>query len=123
MDRILIADVDKNLGIVLKRELEDEGYAADLVRHLGFPTEGGAWPGYAVVILGMLVPSLDVFSRLRGIKRNNPSSHIIFFSDTDATDETTSFIDAGADTCFARHEIFKLKAHLRRYLTAGRCPA
>ncbi len=116
MTRILIADVDKNFGAILKQELEDEGFSADLARQRGLST---LKPGYAVVILGMLVPSLDVFNRLRGIKRSNPSSHIIFFSDYDARDEAPSFINAGADTCFARNEIQQLKSHLRHYLTAG----
>jgi CheY-like chemotaxis protein len=119
MTTVLIADVDKNLGLVLKQELEDEGFLVRLAREARpANAEDARCSGCDVVILGMLVPSLDVFNRLRLLKQVNAGAEIIFFAEQLPQDETAALLDAGADRCFGRHEIAGLKRHL-----AGRYPA
>ncbi len=119
MARLLIADIDKNFGFILKQELEDEGYAVDLSLQGGAMPDSAGSREYDIVLLDMLMPCLDHFNRIKRIKKNNPAAHIVIFSDSAAQEETASLLTAGAEACFARHEIKKMKIYLRRRLGNG----
>jgi len=114
MARILIADIDKNLGFLLEQELEDEGYAVDVVLQ-GDPALPGLVrdPGYHVILLDMPMPCLDYYNRIERIKKNNPAAYVVILYSSAASEETANLLDAGADACVARDEIDKLKTHLR----------
>ncbi len=117
MARILIADIEKNLASVLKYELEDEGHSVDVADQGAFNET--VFPGNATdiaVLLDMRMFCLDYFNRLKRMKRNNPAARIIIFTNHAATEDRASLIDAGAEECFARHEMDRLKKYLR-YLT------
>ena len=114
MARILIAEVEKNLASVLKCELEDEGHSVDVAEHGAFNET--AIPGNSVcvaVLLDMQMFCLNYFNRVKRIKRNNPGARIIIFTNHAASDERATLIDAGAEECFARHEMDRLKKYLR----------
>lgn len=77
---ILLAEDDKNFGIVLKNELEDEGYAVDLVYDgveavLHFIEEP-----YDLVLIDIKMPKLDGISALKIIKKLKPAISVIIFS-------------------------------------------
>ena len=116
MARILIADIDKNLGFILAQELEDEGYTVDLV-----PKGDPALPDlvrdlrYHMILLDMPLPCLDYYNRIAHIKKNNPDAHVVVLYSSAASEETANLLDAGADACVARDEIDKLKTHLRHH--------
>ncbi len=119
MTRLLIADIGKNFGFILKQELEDEGYAVDLSFQGGLSMPDSAGREYDIILLDMLMPCLDHCNRIKRIKKNNPAAHIVIFSDSAALEETSSLLTAGAEACFARHEIEKMKKYLRGRLGIG----
>lgn len=115
MNRILIADVEKNLASILKYELEDEGHSVDVADRGTF--NEAVFPGNATcaaVLLNMQMFCLDYCNRLKRIKRNNPAGRIIIFTNHAAAEERASLINAGAEECFAKHEIDRLKIYLRQ---------
>jgi CheY-like chemotaxis protein len=114
MARILIADIDKNLGFLLGQELEDEGYTVDVVLQ-GDPALPGLVrdPEYHVILLDMPMPCLDYYNRIERIKKNNPAAYVVILYSSAASEETANLLDAGADACVARDEIDKLKTYLR----------
>jgi DNA-binding response OmpR family regulator len=112
--RILIANVAKNLGLILKHELEDEGYAVDVVMRgtaKAFDIAGNA--AYDVVLLDMQGYGLSCHQQLRRIRNNVLRANIVVFADSAATGERKSLLDSGADACFAKDELGKLKRYLR----------
>ncbi len=113
--RILIADVDKNIGCLLKSELEGIGYVVDVV-HQGTKmlVDSMVFAACDALLLNMQMPCLDYFNRLKRIKRKNPSAHIIVFMNDSELQERSALLDAGATVCFARHEISLLITYLRR---------
>lgn len=115
MVRILIADVDKNIGCLLKSELEGIGYVVDVV-HQGTKmiVDSMVYTACDALLLNMQMPCLDYFNRLRRIKRKNPSVHIIVLMNDSELQERAALLDAGATVCFARHEISLLITYLRR---------
>jgi DNA-binding response OmpR family regulator len=77
---ILLADDDKNFGIVLKNELEEEGYSVELV------TDGVEavlhfieYP-YDLVLIDVKMPKLDGIGALKIIKKLKPAIPVIIFS-------------------------------------------
>jgi DNA-binding response OmpR family regulator len=116
MGRILIADVEKNHGFLLKQELEDEGHSVDLILRVDttFPPIAGKL-AYDIVILDMQMPGLNYYERLKRIKGHVAVAHVVVFVDSAASDERRSLLLSGADACFAKHEIDNLKKDLRQY--------
>ena len=115
MVRILIADFDKNIGRLLKSELESIGYVVDVV-HQGTKmiVDSMVYAACDALLLNMQMPCLDYFNRLKRIKREIPSAHIIVLMNDSELQERAVLLDAGATVCFARHEISLLITYLRR---------
>jgi DNA-binding response OmpR family regulator len=77
---ILLAEDDKNLGTIIKKELEEENYTIDLVydgveavlRFIERP--------YNFVLLDIIMPNLDGINALRIIKRLDPGVPVITYT-------------------------------------------
>jgi DNA-binding response OmpR family regulator len=77
---ILLAEDDKNFGIVLKNELEEEGYSVSLINDgveavLNFIEEP-----YDLVLIDIKMPKLDGISAMKIIKKLKPAVPVIIFS-------------------------------------------
>jgi CheY-like chemotaxis protein len=99
---ILLAEDDKNFGIIIKSELEEEGYAVDLVNDgveavLRF-IEGH----YNVFLFDIQMPRLGGISALRIIRKLNRDVASIAFSGNAGEDEIAEALDAGARQCFIK---------------------
>jgi len=117
MANILIADVEKNHGLLLKQELEDDGHSVDMIlrNEQTTPLINGR-PVYDIILLDMQMPGLNYYERLKRIKGHVTAAHLVVFADTAALEERKSLLEHGADACFAKHEIDGLKEHLRLYI-------
>jgi DNA-binding response OmpR family regulator len=114
VERILIANVAKNLGLILKHELEDEGYAVDVVTRGTARVSDIDWnAAYDIVLLDMQIFGLSGYQQLRRIRNNVSRANIVVFADGSATEERKRLLDSGADACFAKDELGKLKRYLR----------
>ena len=122
MVRILIADHNRNLGYVLGRELEDEGYTVDLAAD-GVEAVLRVLDGsdYDFVFIDAFTPRLDGLNALRIIKKINPDIRVITFAAADLSGEMQSVLDAGASACLAKpYEMEAIKTYLRSQIAERR---
>lgn len=117
--RILIVEDERRLAGVLKRGLEEHGYAVDVA----YDGEDGLalaeMEPYDLVVLDLMLPALDgltVCRRLRAQHRNVP---VLMLTARDAIDDRVAGLDSGADDYltkpFAFRELLaRIRALLRR---------
>lgn len=99
---ILLAEDDKNFGIIIKSELEEEGYVVDLVND-GVEAVLRFIDGhYDVFLFDIQMPRLGGISALRIIKKLNRDVASIAFSGNAGQDEIAEALDAGARQCFIK---------------------
>jgi len=99
---ILLAEDDKNFGIIIKSELEEEGYVVDLVND-GMEAVLRFIDGhYDVFLFDIQMPRLGGISALRIIRKLNRDVAAIAFSGNAGQDEITEALDAGARKCFIK---------------------
>lgn len=77
---ILLAEDDKNFGIVLKNELEEEGYMVELVNDGVEAVLHFIEDPYDFVLIDIKMPKLDGVSTLKIIKKLKPAIPVIIFS-------------------------------------------
>ena len=77
---ILLADDDKNFGIVLKNELEEEGYSVELVNDGVEAVLHFIEDPYDLVLIDIKMPKLDGIGVLKIIKKLKPTIPVIIFS-------------------------------------------
>lgn len=108
--KILIAEDDKNFGIVLKKELEEDNYIVDLVNDGVEAVACFIENSYDFVLLDIKLPKLDGTNALRVIKKLNPEIQAITFSGHAGNTEMAESIEAGAIKCLTKpFEIAQLK--------------
>ncbi len=77
---ILLAEDDKNFGIVLKNELEEEGYSVNLVNDGVEAIQHFIEEPYDLLLIDIKMPKLDGISTLKIIKKLKPAIPVIIFS-------------------------------------------
>jgi DNA-binding response OmpR family regulator len=118
---ILFADDERNFGTVLKSELEEEGYAVDLVSDGVEAVLNFIERRYDFVLLDIKMPKLDGINALRIIKRLNPDTPALTFSGNAGTGEMAESIRAGALRCFTKpFEVSQLKDEIQKYSSRHR---
>lgn len=116
--KILLADDDKNFGIVLKNELEEDKYTVDLVSDGVEAVLHFIDNTYDFVLLDIKLPKLDGTNVLRVIKKLNPEIPAITFSGHAGNIEMAESIKAGAIKCLTKpFEIAHLKEDFKRYIS------
>jgi DNA-binding NtrC family response regulator len=115
MYNILLAEDDKNFGVVLKRELEESQYHVDLVSNgVDLVLNFIASP-YHFVLLDIRMPRLNGNDALRIIKNINPRVPAITFSGCAGPEEMEESIECGAIMCLRKpFELSQLKEEIRR---------
>lgn len=115
--RILIAEDDPHLGSALKKGLEDNHYAVDLVTNGEEALSVGLAVPYDLMILDILLPHVDGFEvckRLRDQKRAMP---ILFLSALSGLDHRVTGLDIGGDDYLTKPFAFReLEARVRALL-------
>ena len=121
MVTILLAEDDKNFGIILKRELEEDNNTVDLVSDGVEAVLSFIDNSYDFVLLDIKLPKLDGTNTLRVIKKLNPEIPAITFSGHAGIHEMAESINAGAIKCLTKpFEIAELKEDLKRYIMQRR---
>jgi DNA-binding response OmpR family regulator len=117
--RILVVEDEHKLAGVLKRGLEEHGYAVDVA----YDGEDGlamatAAP-YDVVVLDVMLPKLDGLSLCNQLRAKNIHMPVLMLTARDAVDDRVAGLDSGADDYltkpFAFRELLaRIRALLRR---------
>jgi two-component system OmpR family response regulator len=119
--RVLVVEDEVRLALLLKRGLEEEGYAVDTsgdgAEALWHATE----TEYDAIVLDVMLPGMDgleVTRRLRAQRRWTP---VLLLTARDAIDDRVVGLDAGADDYLVKPFSFaELAARVRALVRRGR---
>ena len=117
--KILIVEDEKKLANFLKKGLQEEGYAVDLVHNgedgLYMATEND----YDLVILDIYIPKLDGFAVLKRLREQEVTTPVLLLTVRATIEDKVLGLDLGADDYltkpFAFEELLaRVRALLRR---------
>ena len=115
---ILLAEDDRNLGIVVESELEEDGYAVDLVNDGVGAVLKSLEKSYNFYF-DMKMPKLDGIHALRIIKKLDRYLPAIPFSGNAGQDEIADVLEAGAIGYLTKpFEIEELKESIKKQVLA-----
>jgi DNA-binding response OmpR family regulator len=114
---ILVAEDDRNFGLILKNELEEDRYAVDLVHNGVEAVLSFVKNSYDIVLLDLRMPKLSGSDALRIIKSIDEKVPVITFSGNAGSDEKAQTVRCGAIRCFSKpFPIAELKGDIKNCL-------
>ena len=115
--RILIAEDDPHLGPSLKKGLEDNHYAVDLVTDGEEAISLALAVTYNLIILDILLPRMDGFEVCRQLRNQKRLTPILFLTALGGVDHRVTGLDIGADDYLTKPFAFReLEARVRALL-------
>ncbi len=117
--RILVVEDERELADVLKRGLEEHGYAVDLA----FDGDDGLalaeMEPYDLVVLDVMLPGRDGFDVCRRLRAQGRNMPVLMLTARDAVDDRVTGLDSGADDYLTKPFAFqqllaRVRALLRR---------
>jgi DNA-binding response OmpR family regulator len=120
--RILVAEDERKIADFIKRGLEEEGYAVDIVADGEQALEHGLSGNYDAVILDIMMPKLDGLAVSRVLRERAVGIPVLMLTAKDTLDDKMSGFGSGADDYltkpFAFEELVaRVRALLRRSKT------
>jgi two-component system OmpR family response regulator len=117
--KILLAEDDTNLGILLRNYLSAKSYDTELFINGNLALE--AFPGgsYSLCILDIMMPEMDGLTLAKEIRLTNPEIPIIFLTAKNQKEDVLEGFKSGADDYitkpFSMEELlYRIEAILRR---------
>jgi two-component system OmpR family response regulator len=118
--RVLVAEDDVKMAGILKRGLEEEGYAVDVARTGSEALWAGTENPYDAILLDVMLPDLDGFEVCRRLRTANRWAPVLILTARDAVRDRVSGLDAGADDYLTKPFSFsELLARLRALMRRG----
>ena len=117
--RILVVEDEEQLAGILKRGLQEHGYAVDVV-HDGEDGLAMAEIGeHDVVILDVMLPGLSGFEVARALRARRVNTPVLMLTARDSVDDRVAGLDSGADDYLVkpfafRELVARVRALLRR---------
>jgi DNA-binding response OmpR family regulator len=118
--RVLVVEDELRMAALLKRGLEEDGYAVDIA------TTGpdAVWQAseftYDAVLLDLMLPGLDGIEVCRTLRRTGRWVPVLMLTARDAVDDRVRGLDAGADDYLAKPFSFaELSARVRALIRRG----
>jgi DNA-binding response OmpR family regulator len=100
--KVLICEDDARMARALKRALEEELHAVQVVEDGEAALELGADPGLDVIILDIMLPDLDGFEVCRRLRADGVHTPILILTARGEVSDRVSGLDAGADDYLAK---------------------
>jgi two-component system OmpR family response regulator len=118
--RVLVVEDSVKMSALLKRGLEEEGYAVDVAA----TGEDAVWMATQVpndaVVLDVMLPDLDGFEVCRRIRRAGVWSPVLMLTARDGLEDRVQGLDVGADDYLTKPFAFsELAARLRALVRRG----
>ncbi|MHB0871064.1 MAG: response regulator transcription factor [Chloroflexota bacterium] len=115
--RILVVEDEKQLANVLKRGLQEQGYAVDLACDGEDGLALAEIPEYDLIVLDVMLPGLSGFEVARALRARRVNTPILMLTARDAVDDRVAGLDAGADDYLVKPFAFReLMARMRALL-------
>jgi phosphoserine phosphatase RsbU/P len=95
--RVLVVEDERKMGGLLRRGLQEEGYAVDLVQTGAEAVWAGTENPYDAIVLDVMLPDLDGFEVLRRLRTREVWTPVLMLTARDAVADRVSGLDAGAD--------------------------
>lgn len=117
--RILIIEDEKSLVHILKKGLEEEGYAVDVA----YNGEEGLYLAenepFDLIILDIMLPIIDGITLLKKIRKSGITTPVLMLTAKDSTMDKVKGLDSGADDYLTKPFSFeellaRIRALLRR---------
>ena len=126
--KLLLAEDDENLGLLLKEYLIAKGFDADLYPDGDLAYKGFAKNHYDICVLDVMMPKKDGFTLAKEIHMLNSDMPIIFLTAKNLKEDVLEGFKIGADDYitkpFSMEElIFRVEAILRRSSPEGQSGA
>ncbi len=122
--KVLMAEDDENLGLILSERLRTKGFAVDLATDGAMAQSKFEKGKYDLLILDIMMPVKDGFTLAKEIRKTNPDIPIIFVTARSMKEDVLKGFEIGADDYltkpFSMDELMvRIHAVLRRTLRKG----
>ncbi len=118
--RALVIEDGSKMAALLRRGLQEEGFAVDVAAN----GEDGSWMGaendYDVILLDVMLPDVDGFEVCRRLRTADRWAPILMLTARDGVQDRVAGLDAGADDYLTKPFSFdELLARVRALLRRG----
>jgi DNA-binding response OmpR family regulator len=125
--RILVVEDEHKLAGVLKRGLEEEGYAVDVAYDGEEGLAVALTTPYDLIVLDVMLPQLDGLNACHQLRAQNRHMPVLMLTARDAVDDRVAGLDSGADDYLTkpfafREFVARIRALLRRDGLSARDP-
>lgn len=122
--RVLLAEDEKELNDLVRKTLEDEGYAVDSVFDGDSALEYLSSTPYDIALLDIMMPGSDGIAVLREYRKSGGKAPILILTARDAVEDRVVGLDAGADDYLVKPFMFpellaRIRVLLRRNTTSA----
>jgi len=118
--KILIVEDEPKTGDYLKQGLMEAGFSVDLLRDGVDGLHHALTESFDLAILDVMLPGLDGWGILRGIRRAGKDMPVLFLTARDAVDDRVKGLELGADDYLVKPFAFsELLARVRTLLRRG----
>ncbi len=112
--RVLVVEDEERIARFLKKGLEEESYAVDVVGDGPAALDWVAGATYDLILLDVMLPGLNGFEVCRLLRQRGVGTPILMLTARDDVDDRVSGLDAGADDYLPKPFAFKeLLARMR----------
>jgi len=119
--RVLVVEDEVRLALLLKRGLEEEGYAVDTSGDGAEALWRATETQYDAIVLDIMLPSMDGLEVTRRLRAEGRWTPVLLLTARDAVDDRVVGLDAGADDYLVKPFSFaELAARVRALVRRGR---
>jgi len=118
--RVLLVEDERKISAYIKRGLEEQGYAVDVVYTGRDALDWAEATSYDLIVLDILLPVVDGLTVCRELRKKGQHTPILMLTARDGVDDRVDGLDAGADDYLVKP--FAVKELLARLRALSRRP-